>query len=236
MRNTRILATTILAAGMILAAFIFGTYFKQARTEHVLRVVGSASQGFMSDVAKWRVTLSRQASEGAQTEGYQALRADAERLRQRLRQAGVPDSAFSLMPPTAQPMWGPNGVRTGYSLQQPLFVISTEPEKLEALATDPGAFTSGGTAVDQSHLEYFYSGIAELKHALLGNATEDARRRANEIARSAGSSVGDILSARAGVFQITEPYSTEVSGAGMYNTSTRRKEITVTVHADFQLR
>ena len=41
--------------------------------------------------------------------------------------------------------------------------------------------------------------------------------------------------ARAGVFQITEPYSTEVSGMGMYNTSTRRKEITVTVHASFAL-
>src|SRR5690606_32121047 len=63
----------------------------------------------------------------------------------------------------------------------------------------------------------------------------DAQRRAEEIAGSAGSRVGDVISARAGVFQITEPYSTEVSGMGMYSTSTRRKEITVTVHGDFAL-
>jgi hypothetical protein len=75
-----------------------------------------------------------------------------------------------------------------------------------------------------------------LKHSLLGAATSDAQRRAAEIAKSTAASVGDILTARAGVFQITEPYSTEVSGMGMYNTSTRRKEITVTVRADFVLR
>jgi hypothetical protein len=37
------------------------------------------------------------------------------------------------------------------------------------------------------------------------------------------------------VFQITEPYSTEVSGFGVHNTATRQKEITVTVHASFAL-
>ena len=43
------------------------------------------------------------------------------------------------------------------------------------------------------------------------------------------------MAARAGVFQITEPYSTEVSDYGVHNTSTRVKEITVTVHATFLL-
>ncbi|HEY0672393.1 MAG TPA: SIMPL domain-containing protein, partial [Longimicrobiales bacterium] len=85
-------------------------------------------------------------------------------------------------------------------------------------------------------LEYYYSDIARIKHNLLGAATRDARARADEIAKSAGSEVGQIIAARSGVFQITEPYSTEVSGMGMYNTGTRRKEITVTVRADFALR
>jgi len=38
---------------------------------------------------------------------------------------------------------------------------------------------------------------------------------------------------KAGVFQIIEPYSTEVESYGMYNTSSRKKDITVTVHAQF---
>ena len=231
----RFVPSAIVAGGLVLAALIFGLLFKQARgAQHTISVTGSASESFVSDVVKWRLVLSRQVADGGQTRGYAQLREDAERLRERLRQVGVADTAMSMLPPSAQPMWGPQGVRTGYTLQQPVFIISNSPA-LEQLALDPGAFTSTGTAVDQSTLEYFYTGIARLKHSLLGAATRDAQLRAEEIARSTGSDVGKILTARAGVFQITEPYSTEVSGMGMYNTSTRRKEITVTVHASFSL-
>lgn len=231
----RLLPSAILAGGLVLAALIFGLFFQHARAApHTVSVTGSATESFISDVVKWRLVLSRQVADGGQTDGYARLREDAERLRERLRQVGVADTAMAMLPPSAQPMWGREGVRTGYQLQQPVFIISSSPA-LEQLALDPAAFTSAGTAVDQSTLEYFYTGIARLKHSLLGTATRDAQRRAEEIARSTGARVGSIITARAGVFQITEPYSTEVSGTGMYNTSTRRKEITVTVHASFEL-
>lgn len=230
------LPAAIVAGSLVLAAIIFGLFFKSARgTPHTISVTGSATQSFVSDVAKWRLVLSRSVADGGQTEGYAQLRADAERLRERLRAAGIADTAMSMLPPTAQPQWGPNGVRTGYNLQQPVYIISGSPG-LEQLALDPGAFTSAGTAVDQSQLEYFFTNIAQLKHSLLGAATRDAQRRAAEIARSTGDNIGGVITARAGVFQITEPYSTEVSGMGMYNTSTRAKEITVTVHASFALK
>ena len=47
--------------------------------------------------------------------------------------------------------------------------------------------------------------------------------------------VKGIASARSGVFQITEPFSTEMADYGVHNTSTRSKEITVTVHATFEV-
>jgi hypothetical protein len=37
------------------------------------------------------------------------------------------------------------------------------------------------------------------------------------------------------VFQITEPYSTDVSDYGYYNTDTRTKSISVTVTTKFRL-
>jgi len=42
--------------------------------------------------------------------------------------------------------------------------------------------------------------------------------------------------AKAGVFQITEPYSTDVADYGYYNTSTRSKSISVTLTAVFKLK
>jgi hypothetical protein len=75
--------------------------------------------------------------------------------------------------------------------------------------------------------------MATLKRSLLRQAREDAGARAGEIA---GDRLGDLMEARAGVFQIREPYSTEVQGYGMYSTATRKKEMTVTVHAVFGVR
>ena len=72
-----------------------------------------------------------------------------------------------------------------------------------------------------------------MKHSLLRHAREDAQARAEEIA---GDALGSLVEARAGVFQIREPYSTEVEGYGVYSTSTRAKEMTVTVHAVYGLR
>jgi hypothetical protein len=43
-----------------------------------------------------------------------------------------------------------------------------------------------------------------------------------------------MISGRAGVFQINEPYSTDVAASGMYSTSTKAKEISVIVHAVFE--
>jgi len=64
---------------------------------------------------------------------------------------------------------------------------------------------------------------------------KDAVARAHEIAGSGNTKLGKLREARAGVFQITEPYSTEVSDYGIYNTSTRSKSISVTLTAIFKL-
>ena len=78
--------------------------------------------------------------------------------------------------------------------------------------------------------------MSEIKRELLAEATSDARRRAAEIARSSGDRIAKIESARVGVFQITEPYSTEVSDYGIYSTATKEKDITVTVSVVFSLK
>lgn len=236
-RRPLLLAAGILAAGAVLAALVFGAFFFNARApQQTVRVVGSASQGFEADIVKWRLTLSRQVSDAAIRSGYAELRDDVAHFRSVLRARGLPDSAVIAQPPTAQPMWGREGVRTGYTLQQPMYVISERLADVEPLALDPVAVIREGAALEMSQLEYFYSDIARLKHELLSEATRDARVRAAQIAEASGAGVGSIISARAGVFQITEPFSTEVSGFGMHSTNTRKKEITVTMHADFALR
>jgi hypothetical protein len=230
-----ILAAAILALGLLAAAVAFGLLFKSSRSMSTVQVTGAATRSFESDIAKWRLNLSRPIAGSDLTAGYADLGRDVALVVERLRAAGVPDTAINLQPVNAQPQWNRDGERSGYLVQQSLFVVSTDTDAIERMALAPGTVMPPGIALEHSQLEYFYSGIAELKHSLLADATRDAQARAQEIVGSTDGELGSIVEARAGVFQITEPYSTEVSGGGMHSTATRRKEITVTVHARFQV-
>ena len=68
---------------------------------------------------------------------------------------------------------------------------------------------------------------------LLAAATLDARERAEEIVGATDATIKKMRSVRAGVFQITEPYSTDIAGYGIHQTTTRKKNIKVTVSAEF---
>lgn len=232
-----VVAAAVLGVGVALAGVAVGGFLYASRSRaETVQVVGSASQSFRSDVAKWRVVLARRAPEDGLSEGYGEIRRDLDRFRAALRAEGVDSAAVAVQPVNAQPMWGPEGRREGYNLVQSLYVVSEDPTSLERLALNPGDLLTGSAVLESSQLEYYYSGIGELKRSLLAAATEDARRRAAEIAgASAGGTLGRMISARAGVFQITEPYSTDVQSYGIHSTATKDKEISVTVHASFRL-
>ena len=72
-----------------------------------------------------------------------------------------------------------------------------------------------------------------MKKDLLELAAKNARERADMILKESNHKAGKMIWSQAGVFQIIEPYSTEVESYGMYNTASRKKEIKVTVHANF---
>jgi hypothetical protein len=219
---------------VVVAAAILGFSFVQGRrAAGTVSVVGSATVPFTSDVVKWRVTLLRQVSLGGEVAGYARLAEDRDRFLSTLGGGGVPAADASVQPVTTGGVWDRDGQQTGVQLRQSFLVVSRDVDAVERLALDPGDLIRDGLGLENSNLEYFYDAIAELKRSLLRQAREDAQARAEEIA---GDALGDIMSARAGVFQIREPYSTEVQGYGVYSTSTRAKEMTVTVHATFGLR
>ena len=84
--------------------------------------------------------------------------------------------------------------------------------------------------------EYSYTKLAEIRIALLEDATKDAKQRAEAIAKSTGVQVGAVRDARMGVFQITPRFSTEISDYGVNDVSSIEKDVTAVVRATFQLR
>jgi len=128
------------------------------------------------------------------------------------------------------------GGHTGYTLNQRVYIVSEDIEQVEKLAVNPELFVNEGVTFDNSSMEFFSTELDEIKKQLLGKATQNARERAEEIISSTGLKINKLISARSGVFQITEPYSTEVAGYGIHNTSSSTKNIKVTVSAEFTLK
>ena len=71
--------------------------------------------------------------------------------------------------------------------------------------------------------------------AILGDASKDARARADEVARNAGSTVGEVRSAHMSPLQIVRPNSTDVSGEGRYDTATIDKDVYAVVTLTFAI-
>jgi len=226
----------ILAAGAVIAALVFGLLFYSARTaEDTIAVVGSATKRFTSDIVKWRITLSRDTGLNDVGSGYPLIREDLAFLKKLLAEKQIDEGDVTVQPINMISRYGREGIVTGYQLVQSVFVITSKMDAIEDLALNPSVLTEKGAVLQNSSLEYFYSKLADIKAELLSDAAQDARRRAEEIARNSNVRVGKVTSLRTGVFQITEPFSTEVSDYGMYNTQTKQKDITVTVRATFRI-
>ncbi len=226
----------IFSGALLIAALILGIFFYAGRrAEHTIKVTGYASKGFESDIVKWSLTITSHTSLTDIAGGYKSLKNQVNSLIDALTKTGISLTEITIQPPSVNPIWG-EGRQIGYALRQSLFLITTNIAKVESLARNPDFIYEKGILLENSSLEYNYTKIDELKKELLANATKDAFSRAQEIARSAGARLGKIVSARQGVFQITEPYSTEVSDYGIFSTATKNKEIKVTVSASFVIR
>jgi hypothetical protein len=93
-----------------------------------------------------------------------------------------------------------------------------------------------GVVLETDDIQFIYTKAGETKVQMMAEATEDARRRAEEIAARGGRAVRELRSARMGVVQINPLYSTDTSSEGNNDTSSLEKTITATVTAEFTLR
>ena len=229
-------AAILLGLFIVIAFGVFGWFFLQSRqSQQTVKVVGYATEEFEANVVKWTVSLSQRVPLNGTQAGYKTMAAKVEQFEEIWNQTGIATNEFKVFPINVNREYG-NGGHIGYNLTQRIYLVSDEIEKIEKLAINPKIFVDKGVVFDNSNMEFFSTELDDIKKQLLGAATQNARERAEEIVSTTDLKVDKLLSARSGVFQITEPYSTEVAGYGIHNTSSSKKNIKVTVSAEFSLK
>ncbi|HCX73215.1 MAG TPA: SIMPL domain-containing protein [Candidatus Cloacimonas sp.] len=225
----------ILSVGLILAALVFGIFFHSSRAnKNTIRVVGYATEAFTADKIKWDFSISTNVNDVNDiAAGYKILQNKLEKFKLIWEKQNIAYSDMNISPVNVYKQYGEQGKIVGNHFEQRIFIISEQLDAVEDISINPKKFIDAGIAFERTNLQYFSTKLPEIKKQLLAAATKNARERANEIAAANGSKVGKLKTAHAGVFQITEPYSTDIAGYGIHSTSTRKKNIKVTVTCSF---
>jgi hypothetical protein len=92
-----------------------------------------------------------------------------------------------------------------------------------------------GVEITSSAPQYHYTKMNEMKLEMLGEASANARSRAELLIGKSSGQLGALRSASQGVFQITSPLSTDVSDEGVNDTDTVDKVIKAVVTLEFAI-
>jgi len=231
---------------VIAVSVVAATYLACRSAERIklsgqsIRVKGSAEKVIVSDWAVWSGRCASRARD--LTTAYEKLRRDFSAVIAYLEQNGVGKGAMDVTPVSTCVLYRrtEKGSATneieGYVLEQGVEVKSADIALIARLSRESTGLIEKGMEFVSNHPQYYYTRINDMKILLLGEATRDAKARAEQLALSSGSRVGALRSASQGVFQITPEYSTEVSDYGVYDTTSVRKCVKALVTAEFCIR
>jgi hypothetical protein len=224
---------------LIISSLIFGNSIIEAlKDKDKVRVIGSSSLEYASDIMKWQITLGTISNEQTLRQTNLILSQNIEKIKELIKSKPKLKCEISISSPFSYPLYDQSGQIKQYNIEQQMSIIVrdssmfslVEDQFNKEILNDPKLL------IRNSQFQYYISKLAEVKHNIISEATKDAEKRANEVAKSSGRKVKKLLNAKVGIFQITEPFSTDIQSYGIYNTNTKMKQISVTVTSEFEIR
>ena len=237
------LTAIIFGLAIVIAAYFLGNaYVKRANPPQVISVTGLGNENFTSDLIVWEGRFS--AYSPVLTSAFDRLNEQKEIVRNYLVSKGINNESIiftSVQTVEQRDNKYENGnyvgsVFRGYELSQSVQIESKDVAKIESVSREITELLNKGVQFNSSPPRYYYTQLADLKIEMISKATEDARIRAERIAKNAGGTLGKLISARMGVFQITGQNSGEdYSWGGSFNTSSKNKTASITMRLEYNV-
>lgn len=241
MKNAGIIISVVAAIAVIAFAAILGNAYKyKYKNSNTINVTGGAKTDFASDIVKWSASYSRKSMD--LSEASEQLKRDRDLVRNFLVQKGMNEKEILFNAVSINREFNyytdANGhssnTFTGYNLMQTVSVESKDLNKVDDASREISTLISQGIELSSNTPSYYFSGLEDLKLKLISQASQNARLRAENIAKEAGSSLGELVKADLGIFQITgQNDNEEFSYGGAFNTTSRNKTANITVKASY---
>ncbi len=244
MKKSLVFAAAIFGVCMVVAVWVGGKKFVQARSgAKTVSVVGGCERDFDSDLIVWNISYN--VLNDGMKEGYAEIKNVNNVVREYLKQKGIADAdidfrSLDCNKKTEYHYNNGNGYYTflGYRLNQSVRVESNDVDKVEKISREISELLERGINIDDNSLNYYYTKLSDLKIEMLAEATDNAKNRAETIAKSAGSRLGKLQTANMGVFQITAPNSTDedYSWGGTFNTTSKKKRASINMRLTYEVK
>jgi len=240
--NVALVVSISAASALIICTSVVANTYKARldnpkKMEQSLAVTGSARKRIRSDLGVWTISVS---GSGDDTKAaYAAMKKAMDRVQKflddhKFSPAEVSLGAISSESKKKLDRFGRDTADvSGYKLTRSCTVTSPQVTAVSGAAAEVTELIQEELDIQSGTPEYYYTKIGDLKIEMIGEASRDARMRADQIVEHAGCGIGEVRNARMGVLQITRPESTDVSPGGIYDTSTIDKDVTAVVSLTF---
>lgn len=227
-----------LCLGFVLSSLILTRAVKEIKTQgQIIEVTGFAERKVTSDLAIWSCSF------GATEMELEKANAKVDEIRKKvtdyLTRQGAKAENMEIKPPAiheSMKQQEVNGkvsqVFAGWQVDQVVKFTSTNVEQVENASLKISELFALGLAIEAAPPVFYYTKLDDMKMAMLEEASANARLRAQKLAGKNESNVGALRYIHQGVFQITPPYSNEVSDNGVNDVTSKHKifKAIVTAH------
>lgn len=234
----------ILALGLIAAAFVLGTQFKNLKQSGTITVKGLAEAPYKANLAQIQMGVSAWGQDyaGALANGKNDFKA----LQQFVASKGFSVSSQSVTPISVEPYnedyvdeQGQTRTRqNGYKATQTLSISSQELNKITNMLAQVQNYRISHESVTFEKPQYLLNDLEKIKHDLIAKATDDANKRAEEFAKTGHAKVGVMRSASQGSFNILDahnPDSDDSDYGGTYDKDGVDKLVRLVVTIDYAI-
>lgn len=231
----------IFSAVVLLSAIILSsTWRANASSNQNLTVTGSAVKDIVSDLGVLRGSIVAYAPTAV--EAFRILNRQRPILMKYLEANGFPAGEVNQFAITSTAAFRlsetgiPTNIIDGYYYNQRFEIRSKDVNLIQKISLDISSLIEEGVNFYVEAPEYYYTNLADVKIAIQAEAAKDALTRAEKIVEATGRKLGDLISARMGVLQITPKNSNLISDFGINDVSSIEKQITGVVSASFTIK
>jgi hypothetical protein len=201
-RKFVIIAAAILAVGLIAGGYLLGDGLKRAHlADRAVTMRGLAERNVTADLATWTIGFTAQGDElgAVQAESDR----DAATVIAFFRQAGFPAEAVTDAGGAVNQFYDTNRQANSVTVTRRIQLRTNDVMRARQAYARQFELIRGGVAIQEgSSMQYSFTQLNSIKPDMIAQATQNARRAAEQFARDSGTGVGGIRSATQGYFSI----------------------------------